>query len=129
MTHADDTGRPLTAEGRAEIELLSKELRGRLPEVNLILTSPYTRAAQTAGILDRVYQVFPIEVAALEPGADIEPWVKWVARARGPVALVGHEPFLGALASRLTGKQVELAKGSACLIEAGKVVWTAGPEA
>ena len=129
-SHADDDGRPLTAEGREDVRRVAKRLRDLLPALDVVATSPLARAVQTAEILGKAYGVEPVVERALEPNRDVEDCVKWLKRDRvkDVVAVVGHEPFLGLLVSRLTGKPMKLPKGGACLIESGKVAWTVEPE-
>ena len=54
-TGQDDSLRPLTKEGRWKMERVAKGLRRLLPSVNLIATSPFTRALQTARIVADAY--------------------------------------------------------------------------
>jgi len=81
------------------------------------------------------------ELPALQPDgapADVVPWL--TARARlDVVALVGHEPQLGRLASwllaRSTSPFLQLKKGGACLLDLGprpraggaRLVWMLAP--
>ena len=138
-----DTQRPLTARGRAKMLRAAHGLHGLLPELELVLTSPLTRAVQTATILTETYRppVELIESAALKPGAQPQALLD-VLQAHADVTTVmcvGHEPDLSRLASWLaTGGNknlLTLKKGGACLLEfsrefrAGdaRLVWLLAP--
>ena len=142
-TGQDDPLRPLTKEGRRKMERGARALRRVLPALNVIATSPYTRATQTANIVAAAYDDVAVEqVDALTPESRPQDFVAWL-RTREPgerVAAVGHEPHLGALVYwLLTGETVEgriaMKKGGACLLEldprprAGKatLVWSLTP--
>lgn len=65
--------------------------------IDLILTSPFLRARQTAEILlaeglsDRLQESLP-----LAPGGDLHQWMTWAQTCpETTLALVGHEPDLG----------------------------------
>jgi phosphohistidine phosphatase len=119
----DDAKRPLTDEG---IDRVRKSARGLVRlgvSFDAILTSPLVRARQTADAVASAFELRPHIVAAesLAPGgtyqavlADLE---KQTRRSR--IALVGHEPGMGELASRLSGSRhpLEFKKGAACRID------------
>src|SRR5947209_4974494 len=99
----DDRMRPLTDKGRKTQAKVAKALRnfGLIPE--LIVTSPWTRAAQTAEILQRELGVATPPTAsdalAMEPDpgrldADIG-----AVGADAVVAAVGHSPWIEEWAS------------------------------
>ncbi len=123
-----DAERELTREGRLQFEEVVAGLAALGIGLDQILTSPLIRARQTAEILARVLPgPKPVESDALAPGGAFEA----VFRAlRGPasesrVALVGHEPALGALVSLATtgiaSDATPLKKGGvACLKFAGE---------
>lgn len=91
-----DLGRALTARGRKQASRMADWLNPRLPPDLRILTSPATRAVQTAQALGRHCET----LAALAPGAS----VARVLAAAGwpdapyPVLVVGHQPTLGRVA-------------------------------
>jgi len=102
---ASDEDRPLTEEGQAQAKRAGKALRAMGCRPDVVLSSPLLRARLTA---ERAVQglggKFPVEVfRALEPGTSPADLVRAVA-GRGKAStllLVGHQPDLGALASRL----------------------------
>jgi phosphohistidine phosphatase len=123
----EDFLRPLTPDGRARTRAAAKGLRRVLDAPAAIATSPLARAAQTADVLARAFGVEAAEeLRALVPDAapaDVLPWL--LRRASlDLVALVGHEPHLGRLASwllaRSEGSFLEFKKGGACLLDLGE---------
>ena len=142
-TGKDDSLRPLTKEGRWKMERGAKALRHALPSLNVIATSPYTRAAQTAKIVAAAYDAVDVErLDALTPDGRPQAFLTWLRGRESDdrVAAVGHEPHLGSLVYwLLTGEAVEgrisMKKGGACLLEldpksrAGKatLIWSLTP--
>jgi phosphohistidine phosphatase len=88
-----------------------------------ILTSPLVRARQTAETLAAHLPTKPgISVSqALVPGGKYTQLIDDLSRhaRRARIALVGHEPDLGAMAGRLIGSRqpIELKKGAVCRID------------
>jgi phosphohistidine phosphatase len=123
-TGRPDSERPLTKEGRDKMRRAARGLAAQVPDLNVLATSPYTRAAQTAEIVAEAYGgLKPVSVAELTPEHqpdDLLPWLRSQERDT-VVAVVGHEPHLGFLVGwLLTGRHesfVELKKGAACLLE------------
>ena len=142
-TGKDDSLRPLTKEGRWKMERNARALRHALPSLNVIATSPYTRAAQTAKIVAAAYDDFGVErLDALTPEGRPQAFLAWLRGRESDdrVAAVGHEPHLGSLVYwLLSGESAEgriaMKKGGACLLEldarprAGKatLLWSLTP--
>src|SRR5687768_14395355 len=103
-TQQPDAARPLTPGGRKKMKKAAKGLASLAPELEVVATSPLTRAVETAGIVAGAYGSPEVsEVAALVPGAkpaELVPWLKEQGR-RELVAVVGHEPHLSRLVSFL----------------------------
>ena len=122
-TGQDDRLRPLTEEGRKKMKQGAKGLRQLLPEVDLLATSPLTRAAQTGAIVDSVYGgLAEVEIEELSPEATPTDFLRWLRKQKaGTVAAVGHEPSISLILSwLLTGSERRIfsfRKGGACLIE------------
>ena len=118
----DDRLRPLTEEGRAKMERIAAGMKKLGLEFDLILTSPYVRARETAELTAALGQKGSIE---LEPAlqADRSP-PGFVAKLASKFAhhervlAVGHEPFLSSLATLLLGlpggSALALKKGGLC---------------
>jgi phosphohistidine phosphatase len=120
----DDRLRPLTARGRRRMRQGARGLRALVGELDLIATSPLTRAVQTARLLARAFGgPEPVELPALEPLQDPDPLLTWLGErdADATVALVGHEPGMSeALAWLLAQRRrsfVALGKGGAALVQ------------
>jgi phosphohistidine phosphatase len=123
QTGKDDALRPLTAKGKKEVRKAAAGLVRVVPALDLVATSPWKRAMQTAEIVNKEYGVDLVEVEQLTAEHRPEELDQWLAEQaeREAVALVGHEPHLGLLVGYLlTGKSasfVDLRKGGACLVE------------
>jgi len=114
--HADaEDGRPdlereLTPKGRKQAAAVGKWLRKRLPEEFEVVSSPASRARQTAEALEKSIRI----EKQLAPGASVDAILR-AAGDRGTVVVVGHQPDLGnALAYLLTGHAADwrLEKGA-----------------
>lgn len=109
----DDALRPLTAKGRKRHRRVAKRLRRRGLVPSLILASPWLRAWETAQLTaDFAGGPAPVACRALAAPPDVEALAAAVGRAGLDAipALVGHEPWLGELASLLlTGEPHRLA--------------------
>lgn len=104
----DDTQRPITDKGRKAQARVVKALgdMGLVPE--LVLTSPWLRAAQTAELIQEGLSLATPPVPCLALAAD--PELGALDKALGPprgdkavVALVGHSPWMEELGSLLLG--------------------------
>jgi phosphohistidine phosphatase len=140
----DDSERPLTPEGEEDFAGAARGLARIVPEVDVLLSSPYERAWRTADILTQhsgwpTPQVFP----ALEPDVPPEKVVLALQTYadKQSVALVGHRPCLHEMAVYLlTGDagsaDMKIKKGGVVCIEfddapaagAGKLRWLFTPK-
>src|SRR4051795_8154246 len=124
----EDAHRPLTARGRREARRLGKLLRREEVELDALVTSPLVRAVETASqVAEGLEWDGALEVAPeLGPGRDPMDVVREVLLPRADldtIALVGHQPQLGALLGMLLRLPMpELAKPSVV-----RVRWL-GPE-
>lgn len=127
-----DRDRPLTSEGRMKLRAIARTFGAMEPELDLILSSPYVRAQQTAMLLSRSIDVgvkFKLSVH-LEPEGDPEQLIRQLGdlhpRPRS-VLLVGHEPYLSQLISTLlTGGpdlSLTLKKGGLCKLTLHQLVY------
>jgi len=95
----DDLSRALTGKGRKQASAMAQWLRPRLPSDMRILVSPALRTRQTADALDLPYQIVETIAPDAHPTALLSA-TEWPDSPL-PVMLVGHQPTLGYLASRL----------------------------
>ena len=101
-----DSKRQLTPEGRTKLRRAAKGMKALELDFDLILSSPYLRARQTAEIVADLFESRSrLEFTEhLKPAARPEALVQALRRLEGPpdeVLLVGHEPFLSHLVSVL----------------------------
>jgi phosphohistidine phosphatase len=119
----NDADRPLTHEGKERFKHVSRKLAARGFAPQMIVTSPYIRARQTADILVKSLEGEPqlVEHKALEPGGDWDEIIGWLKdREETEIALVGHMPSIGELAAALIGagrSNVGFAKGATMAID------------
>jgi phosphohistidine phosphatase len=100
----DDAVRPLSAKGRKQIRQVAAFFRRNgLLEAKEFWHSPLVRARDTAKLLAAQLKgrVRLLEKDGIEPEADPVIMAKRLRASRRPVAVVGHEPHLSALASVL----------------------------
>jgi phosphohistidine phosphatase len=140
----DDTRRPLTPEGEEEFMGAARGLGRVVPEVDVLLGSPYERAWRTAEILaEQTGWPAPKEFSALEPEIPPEKVVIALETYVGKqsIALAGHRPGLHELAVYLLtgdagGADMKIKKGGVVCIEfdeapkagAGKLRWLFTPK-
>ena len=121
-----DEGRKLTPKGEKQARRVAEWLRHRLPDTARILSSPAKRPVQTAHALAETSHRKVRIVEALVPTAtadEILAAVGWSA-GKGTLVVVGHQPSLGRVASRLlAGRERDWP------IKKGAVVWISHREA
>jgi phosphohistidine phosphatase len=128
-----DASRALTAAGRKRFWRAARGLRAELPYLDRIVTSPLTRARETAELLAGAYKQVKVEhQPLLAPDKSLAKLVAWLSTQppASCIALVGHEPDLGRLAGvLLSGKPhgfMQFRKGAAALIEFPRIVRAGG---
>lgn len=120
-----DADRRLTAAGVARFERGAVAMAGLVPELEVVLTSPYARCRETAALLAGAHPSRPpvSELGELAPGGEAGRTIAALRPHGGAraLALVGHEPDLSILeGALLTGRAGALAafkKGGAALLE------------
>ncbi len=135
--------RPLTEEG---IEKMLKGAMGIVrvvDDVDIILTSPMARSAETAKIVAKALHIeSKLQICnELGPGNSLNHLLAYMVKFKKlkNVMVVGHEPDLAYFASALLGKTtpvIEFKKGSLCCIEVttipskkdGKLLWHVTPK-
>ena len=123
--YEDDSERPLTPKGERRMRRAAKGIQAAGLSYDLILSSPYLRAKQTAEIVVQAVRT-PEGVTLAEtltPEGDARQLIEGLCaehRERQDVLLVGHEPYLSRLISTLlTGGQnlsVEMKRGALCAL-------------
>jgi len=140
-----DEKRALTAEGRNRMSEAVKGLIKLGVEIDLVLTSPLARAVETAEIVAEALGLSKKDIKQsgnLAPGgsaSDLFTEIKGYAGAEA-IALVGHQPDLGGLISRIIQNDggafsIQLKKGSVCCVNVtetvpalrGEIIWLLTP--
>ena len=103
----DDSERLLTREGEKKFARAARGLGRLVPEVGLVLSSPYARSWRTAELLHSeagwAAPQWSVELAEGSRPAEVVSRLREQTRgaALGSAAVVGHEPHLGELAAYL----------------------------
>jgi phosphohistidine phosphatase len=119
-----DSDRPLTTFGKRRMRRNVRGLRRAAPSIDLLASSPFRRALDTARIVGAEYEIEHVEeLEALTPERAPRELMSWLAKqdTDSTVAVVGHEPHLGLLVTWLisgeNNPRVLFKKGGACLLE------------
>jgi phosphohistidine phosphatase len=121
--YAKDADRPLTPEGGRKLRHVAGAMAALELSFDLILSSPYLRARQTAEIVAEALKARKrLELSdSLAPGGSAKKLVELLNHLQPPpehVLLVGHEPYLSGLISLLVSGDASLAvvmkKGGMC---------------
>ena len=96
---------PLTAHGRRQAAKMATWLDRSLPSGCRILCSPTVRTVQTAEALQRKFKIIEAINPAAKPQQVLDA-AGWPS-ARGPVMLVGHQPWCGQVASLLLTGEIQ----------------------
>lgn len=145
----DDRERPLSKKGRSRFERGARGLATMLDAPVVVVSSPLTRARQTADLLAAAFGDRPrrAQSDALVPGAHPRELAAWLlaelgegaAEGDATVAAVGHEPHLSHLVSWLAAGSerswIRVKKGSATLLHlpgrpapgAATLLWSLAP--
>lgn len=121
-----DADRPLTPKGKRRVRAIAAALKRLGVKPDLILTSPYLRARQTAGIVAEMLRAKGrLKLCShLIPSGGIRHLIEFIRQAEpeaDALLLVGHEPYLSSLASLLVSgnpsSTLTLKKGGICLLK------------
>jgi phosphohistidine phosphatase len=135
-----DPERPLTYDGRREIQKVAAFIKPLNLEVDALWHSGKKRAAQTAGLLAGAVKIRTgiIERQGLGPNDDVAALAAGLASLQQDVVIVAHLPFLGRLASLLlagseSGTAVAFRNAGIVCLERGagnrwRVNWMVTPE-
>ena len=120
--YEDDTQRPLTEKGQKKMRQIAKGLAALGIDLDLIISSPYIRARETAEILANALKMKKKVVFSdnLVPLGDPDLLISEI-NEKYPVdnlAIVGHEPNLGTLTGLLVSENAKIdityKKGGVC---------------
>lgn len=140
-TGRPDSERPLTKEGRERTKEAAEGLAAWAGKAELVATSPWKRARQTAEYAAKSFGAPLVETDLLLPhrtGHDLSEWLSGLDGER--VVLVGHEPHLSRVATWLmSGSErpvVALKKAQAVCLETKRaargtatLLWSLPPKA
>ena len=122
----DDRSRRLTPAGRRKMRAAAAGLKALGLRLDVLLTSPFPRAAETAALVSEALggEPAPQELIALEQGVAPAETVRALSpfSAARHVAIVGHEPGLSGVAALLLsgsadGLRLTLKKGAVVALE------------
>jgi phosphohistidine phosphatase len=124
--YEDDSQRPLTGKGKKKMASVAQGLKNLDVEIDLMLTSPYVRAADTAKIVRKMFELNKdqvVETELLTPTGYADQLINLINEKYSQIAnlaLVGHEPYLSNLISMLVAGNpdagFDLKKGGVCLL-------------
>jgi phosphohistidine phosphatase len=129
----DDSLRPLTLKGERRVRSIGEGMLRLKLSFDLILSSPYLRAKQTADIVSDVFnaQAYHHSMTALTPDGNPRQLVTALGgryQAQENILLVGHEPYLSGLISLLVSGSADLhvvmKKGGLCKLSARTIRYT-----
>ena len=129
-TPGGDSQRRLTPEGAKKMRHIASGLKASEVSFDLILSSPFWRAKETAEIVAGVFKLqkkllFSAELVPDGNPAQLITELKKTYRHRKSVLLVGHEPHLSRLISLLIsgdpGVPIQLKKGGLCKLSADEL--------
>lgn len=128
----DDFDRYLSGPGRSKARAVGELLSGRVPGIDRVLTSPHTRAVQTAELIcaalgfEGVIESCP----ALSYTSSAARARNWLEQTSGNVACFGHAPTMPELGASLCGGRfMGMSTCQAAWVDAGRALWTADPNA
>jgi phosphohistidine phosphatase len=129
-----DDKRPLTKRGKKESRQIARFLERTKVSIDLIVTSPLPRAAQTAKIVARKLKTKIDKDEKLAPGfsaAKLNALLK--SHRYRDLMIVGHEPDFSGVVRTLTGGAIKLAKAGIAAVQLeqptmrGRLLWLVSP--
>ncbi len=138
-----DDDRPLTEKGVEKMTEAARGLARIINKLDVVVSSPLIRAIDTATITAHAvgYKDKIIKTDSLLPGKSHQDLFSFLSdyNNKKSVLIVGHEPHLGFLASRLLGindSVIEFKKGGVCRIDVdsmpprspGILIWSLAPK-
>jgi phosphohistidine phosphatase len=128
LGYKKDSDRPLTNEGEEKMHQIAKAILAMDLKFDLILSSPYVRAQQTAQIVAAELDEEVTLTEFLVPNGNALELIRELNDEKPQrVLLVGHEPHLSGLISVLvTGESdaaIELKKGGLCKLSTDRLAF------
>jgi phosphohistidine phosphatase SixA len=101
-----DSVRGLSADGAVQAEEMAAFLKRMIGRVDVVISSPFARAVQTADVMAKALGSYVVTTAMLEP--DRKPAEAWadierIAQASTDVLVIGHHPELGRIIDLIAG--------------------------
>jgi len=121
----DDAARRLTGEGERQSQVAGRALAALGARIDVCLTSPKVRAAETARLACAALEIEPEVVGELREGAFDS---LALAAGRGETMLVGHNPYFAEEIARLTGANAKLRKGGIAIVDGGTLTALLRPD-
>lgn len=116
----DDIARPLAERGRRQAPEAGRWLRANIPGIDLAIVSPAVRARTTwdlvVAALDAPPPVRIDDRVYANSASDLLAVVRDAPEDADTVVLVGHNPGIEELVSRLTSERIEMATSSIAVI-------------
>jgi phosphohistidine phosphatase len=135
-----DRDRPLSPSGEIKFRTAARGLARIVPRPGVLLTSPLLRAHATADIAARAWSLIEPRIELALAGESLDEIVGALKThpSDATVALVGHQPVLGALLGRMLGspqsERLAFKKGGAALVDLpdgpaapGRLIWFLDP--
>jgi phosphohistidine phosphatase len=136
--NGDDFHRPLTDEGRTQMEKAAKTMKAVGLELDRIFSSPLTRALETAELVARRLNLTVDEDDRVAAGFDIDSLGHMLSEygQEERIMFVGHEPsFSMVLGSLVGGADIVCEKGSLARVDLystsppqGRLMWMIPPK-
>ena len=123
-----DSDRPLTKEGEEKVQQIAQAMLAMDLKFDLVLSSPYARAAKTAQIVAGELDEDVTFTEFLEPDGNQLALVSQINDEKPQrVLVVGHEPdltrFISLLTTGGTAASIELKKGGLCKMSTEKLTF------
>jgi phosphohistidine phosphatase SixA len=117
--NGDDAAQRLTPKGERQAEAAGRALAALGAGIEICLTSPKVRAADTARLACRALGL-EAEITEELRGGPIDSLS--LSAGRGHTLLVGHEPDFSGEVGRLTGANAKLRKGGLAIVDDSTLV-------
>jgi len=130
--YPDDSLRPLAPKGKRKMAKMAEQLEDMDIQIDLIVSSPYVRAYETAKIVRKAFELNKNELALsdhLAPSGIAKDLINEINEIYpvGHLMLVGHQPYLSDLITILVAgnpsMSVILKKGGICSLSIDRLAY------